>query len=68
MFHQGVFQEDLLSTLDVGAGEQGAAGGIRHPGRDRRRSGVGLDGDQGQQAESEDHHQDDGWSPPVGYG
>ncbi len=56
VLHEAVFEEDLLTALDVLAREDHLSGIIHHPGRDRWRTVVRLDRHQGQQREAEDHH------------
>ncbi len=64
VLHQAVLEEDLLPVLDVLLREEGGASGVCHSGGNGRSVRVGEDGDQREHAEPEDHHQDDGVTPP----
>ena len=64
VFHERVLEKDLLSGLDVVAGENGRVQLVGDPFWDGRRVAIGLDGHQRQHGETDDHHQDHAVAPP----
>ena len=64
VLHEGVFQEHILTMLDVVTREESLAGGIHHGLWDGRRALIGLHGHQAQQGEAEEHDHQDGSAPP----
>ncbi len=68
VFHERVLEEDLLSGLDVVAGEDSRVQLVGDPSRNGRRVAIGLDGHERQHGEPDDHHQDHAVAPPSRQG
>jgi hypothetical protein len=64
VLHQRVFQKNLLTRLDVPAGENRLAAGADNLFRNRRRMPVGLHGDKNQNRHSDEKYQRNAAAPP----
>ena len=64
VFHEGVFQKDLLPRQDIIPGKNGVAGRVDHPGRNGRGVFVGPHRNPDQDGEADNEGENDPYLPP----